>query len=445
MRVLSLGYALPDSQVDNYDWASALSFFDYDAIVVDPAVAVSTLIERVVNEGAGYVTFTDEPVEDGPTTPNGVGLTDLLRRRRDETERLLARGGLVVCFGYPDVGHSRVAGFSGCHRYYWLPAPAGLDYGPGQVKAAAGTHVSPTDYEHPFANLLERFHAGVQYRAIFSEGAAGLASHGKVIGRSPGAAAVAIDLAVGGGRIIFLPAMPERLSNQERQALAGAIVTAIRNTLLIAAESEPPEWLDDYPLPGIADAQKQVLTAEARFDEVEAELDGARNDYRGIDRFRRLLWQEGKYGLELPVRDILVLLGFKTFSPVDEPAALTYNGEIVYLETQAGEDAVGMEPHYRLRQRLEAKIAADGRPVRGLIVVNGHRGLPPAERPQQYENSLRVAAESMRYCVVETTQLFEAVRAHLEGDKERVSELCRRIVTTEGALTAPASEGAESS
>ena len=36
MRILSLGQALPDSTIDNFNWASALSFFDYDALVVDP-------------------------------------------------------------------------------------------------------------------------------------------------------------------------------------------------------------------------------------------------------------------------------------------------------------------------------------------------------------------------------------------------------------------------
>ena len=434
MRVLSLGYALPDSLVDNYDWASAPSFFDYDAVVVDPA-ALSTLIERVVSEGAGYVTYTDEPVEDGATTPASVGLADLLRRRREETERLLANGGLVVCFAYPDVPHSRVAGFTGCHRYYWLPAPAGADYGSDYVKPAAGTHVTPTDYEHAFAQLLERSRAGFQYRAVLAEGAAGFGGASKVIGRSAGGAAVAADLHVGGGRVIFLPALPDRIATAERSALASALVGAIRNALLIAAEESPPDWLEDYPLPGSVEAERQLVAAESRVEEAEAELDAAKDELRGVDRYRRLLWQEGKYGLDLPVRDVLVLLGFTTYTPVDEPATLSYDGETVYLETQAAAEAVSMEPHYRLRQRLEAKIAQDGSRVRGLIVVNGYRELAPAERPQQYEDALRVAAESMRYAVVEATRLFEAVRAHLGGDSDRVKEFCCRLIETEGVLS----------
>ena len=433
MRVLSLGCALPNPQIDNYDWASALSFFDYDAIAVDPAEAVSKLVEGVTRSGAAYSTYDEQPIVSGPTTAAGVGLADLLRRRREETERLLARGGLVVCFAYPDAPHPDVSGFTGCHRYYWLPAPAGRDYGPEYVKAAGGRRVSATDFEHPFADLLENVGEGILYRAVFAEGAAGFGPGAKVIGRSAGGAAVAVDLAVGGGRVVFLPALASNLSMSERSRIADAIVAGVRNTLLRDAEAEPPAWLEAHSLPGIAEAKAKIEAAESRLDELEAELAAERNTLRGVDRYRRLLWQEGKYGFALPVRDALTLLGFASVTGVDEPATFIFGGERVLVETEASPGAVGMEPHYRLRQRLEREIAAGKERPRGIIVVNGQRELPPEERTQQFEDALRVAAESMRYCVVEATRLFAAVRDHLEGRGDATS-FCHRLVNTEGAF-----------
>lgn len=440
MRVLALGCTLPDAQVDNYDWASALSFHDYDAIVVDPAEGVSKFIDSITRSGEAFVTYADEPVEDGPTTSHSIGLADLLRARRDETDRLLSRGGLVVCFAYPDVAHANVTGFTGCHRYYWLAAPFGTDYGPAFVKPASGIHVKATDYEHPFADYLERFRNNVLYRASFVEGAAGFGAAGKVIGRSPGGAAIAIDLSVGGGRVIFLPALPPRLSQGERGSIAAAMVSAIRNTLLLQAEERPPDWLEDYPLPGLAEAKRRLSEAEERFAQAEEELDDARNALRAIEVHQRLLWQEGKYGFELPVRDALAMLGFSNYSRPDEPASLYYSGETILLEAQASRGAVGMEPHYRLRERLEQKIAQEGRRPRGLIVINGYREQPPTERPQQYEDPLRVAAESMRYCVLHASDLLEAVRARMEG-RDSGAEFCRRLIETEGIFL-PAGAGA---
>ena len=431
MQFLSLGLPLADAQIDNYNWASALSFYDYDAMIVDPS-AVSAFIEGVVRRGESYLTYTDDPVEAGPGSGETVSLVDLLKRRRDETVRLLARGGLVVCLGYPDLAHPDVAGFSGCHRYYWLPAPPGADYGPKYVQHASGVHVQATDYQHPFADYLERVRNNVLYRASFTEGAAGFGESARVIGRSPGGAAVALDVSVGGGRVIFLPALPPRIGDSERGIVAHSLVTAIRNTLLISSEEGPPEWLDDYPLPGIVEAQGRLESAESRLEAAEAEVDEARNEVRGIDRFRRLLWQDGKYGFELPVRDALSKLGMINFSSPDDPAQFLFDTDHVFMEAESSLGAVGMEPHYRLRQRLEQRIASEGRRALGLIVVNGYRGTPPGERPQQYEDSLRIAAESMRYCVVEAQRLFEALHDLMQG-KGDAEPFLQRLVHTEGA------------
>jgi hypothetical protein len=442
VRILSLGFGLPDPHVDNYNWASALSFFDYDAIVVDPAVAVSQMVEAVVESGGDYASYFDEPVENAASRTDTIGLADLLRRRRDETERLLARGGLVVCFAYPDAPHPGVSGFTGCHRYYWLPAPPGCDYGAANVRPAGGTYVAPTDYEHPFAELLERFGSRFVYRAILEEGARAFGPFGKVIGRSAGGAAVALDMKVAGGRVVLLPALPERLSQEDRYRLAGVLVNCVRNALLLAAEESPPMWLDLFSLPGLPEAKARLEHAESRLLEAEEEQAAAQNALRAIDRYRRILWEEGKFGLELPVRDALQKLGFVSFTSQDEPAYFGYEGERVLVEAQGSEGVVGMDVHYRLRQRLERKIAEGERP-RGLAVVNGFRLVSPEQRPQQYEEPLRVAAESMRYCLLETTQLFEAVEAAFAGQEDLVKEFCRRILRTEGLFLAeeePASD-----
>jgi hypothetical protein len=218
------------------------------------------------------------------------------------------------------------------------------------------------------------------------------------------------------------------------------MVAAIRNTLLTAAEGEPPDWVEEQTLPGIADARTRVEDVEAKLDELEAELDEARNAFLALDRYRRILWQEGKYGFDLPVRDVLALLGATPYSQPDEPATFSMAMEPVMVESESSTGEVGMEPHYRLRERLEARIAHDKRRSLGLVVVNGYRDLPPAERPQQYAESLRIAAESMRYCVVTATDLFAAVKDKLEG-KGDADAFFKRLIATEGIFT-PAAEPA---
>jgi hypothetical protein len=440
LRILSLGIGMPDASVDNYNWASSLSFYDYDAIVVEPQQAVSRLIEGVI-KGEQYKTYDDIPIADGPTTSETFGLSELLRRRRDETERLLAKGGLVVVFAHPDVPHPKVSGYTGAHRYHWLPAPEGTDYSSVRVKAAGGRHVNVVDWGHPFANYLDAKRNEVLYRAHFVEGPDGFEGM-RVLARSDGGTAIAVEIPVIAGRVIFIPALPPRITANERTAFASNLVAAIRNTLLTTAEGTAPEWVEEEKLPGLEDARRRIQDAEAKLEELEAELDAARGEYLGTERFRRILWQEGKYGFELPVRDALLQLGFRQFSNVDQPGHFALGGDPVFVEAEASTGAVGMDAHYRLRQRLEAKIADEGRPPpRGIIVVNGYRETPPAEREQQYTNALRVAAESMRYCIVQATDLFDALRDKLEG-KSDGRAFAKAIMETDGVLKLPEAVGA---
>ena len=67
-----------------------------------------------------------------------------------------------------------------------------MDYGTSYLKPAGGTQVKPLDYQHPFADYLESLGNNIQYRALFTEGR-GSATR-KVIGRSPGGAAIAMEL-----------------------------------------------------------------------------------------------------------------------------------------------------------------------------------------------------------------------------------------------------------
>ncbi len=458
MRVLVIGFPLPDPLIDNYSFVSAPSFFDYDALVVDPS-SVSQVIEEVVEGTAERATHFNEPVVNGPTSPLAVGLADLLRRRQDETARLLARGGLVVCFAYPDVPHPGVVGFNGCHRYYWLPAPQGLDYGPGLLAPAGGSEVLPTESDHPFAPYIDSFRAKLAYRAHFVETAKGFPTFGRVFARSVGGAAVGVELRLGGGparqagepdrqaggRVVFLPPIRSPGRGSERYLVARTMLDCIRRALDAQSEEPAPAWLAAFPLPGLAELEAAESDAGERLSRAEEELAAARSRRQEVDRYRRLLWQEGKYGLESAVRDALRLLGFAVSEDLDRPAEVSFEGQSVLLEVEGAREAVGMEPHYRLRKRWEEVLARTGEAPRGLVVVNGHRLRAPGERPTQFIDALRVAAESMRYGVLTSDRLFEAVQKALEGDDAAVAAFRARLLAAEGevALDEPSASPVE--
>lgn len=435
MRILSLGFPMPGPPVDNHSFASAPSFFDYDALVVDPK-ALSQLIEEIADGSGEHTTRSGDRVVNGPTGPGTVGLADLLRDRRDETARLLARGGAVVCLAYPNVLHGRVDGWAGCDRYCWLPAPDGLRYAEPFLRRGDGTLLPPAAKSHPFAPFLTRFQSRLAYQAYFDDTAL---SDDQVLARSAGGAAIAVELSVGAGSAVFLPPPARPLPSEERYEASYALQEAIRQTLRLASASASPYWLSQYRLPGLAERIEAREAAKSNLTETETDLTASEEALEELERFRRLLWQEGRYGLEDGVRAALALLGFQVYPrELDQPAQIAladdrHHQRIALLEIDASEEAVGMDGHYRLRQRLEEAIA-QGKAARGALIINGYRRTPPAERPAQYTEALRAAAERLRYCVATTEQLFHAVRAALEGDETTVHAFRERLLTTEGVL-----------
>ena len=430
MRVLSIGFPLPDPQVDNYNFISAPSFFDFDALVVDPA-AVSQVIEDVVEQREERLTYVDEPVANGPTTATAVGLADLLHRRQEETSRLLARGALVVCFAHPDVPHPRVAGFTGCHRYYWLPAPPGLSYGPPHLMPGQGTGVQPVEMDHPFAAFVSQQRAHILYRAYFTGDAPAFAASARVFARSEGGAAVGVEMRCGGGRVVFLPALRPVAAGQERYKLTALLLDCVRRSLDAASRGPAPPWAGAVEVPALRDLRTAEEEAAVLLSEAEAAIAGARAARQERERWLHLLWQEGKLALEAVVREAFRLLGFQVTADIDKPAELTAEGtaDRLLLEVEGSLEAVDLAPHYRLRRRMEEALETRAEAPRGLIVVNGYRLQAPEGRPQQFTDSLRVAAESMRYGLRTTVQLFEAVRAALAGDESAVAAFRGRLLT----------------
>lgn len=439
MRILSLGTPLPGPPIDNHTFASAPAFFDYDALVVDPQ-ALSQLIEEVVEGSAEHTTRSGERVANAPTAPDAVGLADLLRDRQEETARLLARGGLVVCFAYPNVVHHRVAGFTGCDRYFWLPAPPGLQYREPFLRRGVGSELIPIEHDHPFGPLIDQFRGKLTYHAYFADCEPGFAGpSGRVFARSLGGAAIGVEFPIAQGKAVFLPPIARLPNSDARYAYSSALQEAIRRLLNLAATASPPPWLGQYELAGLSARLSTRDDTQRNLAEAQEALAAAQDAVDELDRYRRLLWQEGKYGLEEPVRDVLALLGFRIVAKdLDAPAQIQLGigrgrSQVAFLEVEGSDEAVGMDGHYRLRRRLEEAIA-QGKPRRGLLVINGYRTQPPAERGAQYQDALRVAAESMRYCIATTEQLFHAARASLQGDEATVHAFRERLLTTEGVL-----------
>lgn len=429
-RILSLGFPLPGLQVDNHTMLSAPSFFDYDALVVDARTA-SGLIESVIDGSAEATSFTGARIRLHPEVHDDVVLAEFLMRRRLETAALLDRGGVVVAFAYPQTSHV-VAEGQLVGDYDWLPLPDGVALATPMMLPGEGSQAAVVDWQHPMAAFVSSQLANIAYRAHFDVHALAYAA---VFARSQGGAAIGVEVPLPSGRLFLVPALRAVPSGDARYAMSDALQGGIRAALGVTAPGRPPSWVKEDALPGLSEMEARVAEARAVADEGARLLASVEAERYELAKYQRLLWQEGAVGLNAVVTDALRLIGFEVFDrSTPREVEVRHDGVSAFIEIEGSDRQIDMTPHHRLRQRIERAIEKRGSAPRGILFVNGERLLAPIQR-KHVTDALRLASETMRYCIAPTTGLYNAVVAKLGGDDDAVAAYRERLMAHDGLLS----------
>ena len=423
-RILSLGFPLPGVRVDNYSFVSAPSLFDYDALVVEPG-ALSQLVTGVIDGSAEARTFSGARVRLRAEEPSDVALEDLFRRRAEETAMFLRRGGVALLFGRTPVFHRP-------HEGAALRDDAWLGDAAPRLTPADGTTIEVSDYQHPLAAFVASQAANVRYAACARE--PDLPAGARVFARSYGGAALGFEYAADHGRVVVLPALKGVPGGDGRYRLSDALQAGIQRALGVAGEGRAPVWVSGFDLPGLRERAEAVKAAREQLQTATGALGAAELSHDELARYQRLLWQQGRLGLDDAVVAALRLIGFTVYDSDADNLELRLGDVSVLLEVEASDADVDMTPHHRLRQRLERAIETRGTTPRGLIIINGFRHQHPSERLAQASAQLRAAAEQMQYAVCPASLLFDAVVAHFRSDEGSVAQLRERLVTAPGVL-----------
>ena len=433
MRILSLSHRLQHRQVDNHTVLNAPNIADYDTIVLD--IAATAEVIRLAAQGEGnLLTHADAPVVNGDGADGQAPLAALLDRRRQEFARALERGAIVVVYLAPQSRITGVVEQQGLDRYFLLPAPLGMAWNASTVRASEGTRGAVVDHSHPFVRVYETYAQQMLYRAVLDDRAPGFGEHAHVFLRSVGGSAIGVEVRVSQGRIVFMPT-PQNPDTEWLPPLEGqALVDAFADALAIADE-DLPYWAGDMPVPGLEAQETRVRELTFAVEQAEEARDQAERIAKSLSRVRQILWAGSERALADAAAACALTLGFE--------AARSEDGEPVWLDgdrtlevvVTSSEGAVEMNPHYRLRQRLEAIIASRAVVPRGVIVVNGQRLTRPDERSRDVSEALRVASEAVGYTLITSQTLYRSALAALEGaPQERLEAIRARIGSTNGLV-----------
>ncbi len=433
MRVLAIGYALPDAAIDNYSVFSAPSYSDYDAVVIDPS-SITHAVQQLIAGTSEYTAFDDRPVLNAPSSASAVSGADQIRRRADETRRLLEAGGTVVVMTRPNAVQGGLQGFEGCDRYSWLPAPGGLSWGMPFIRPAEGKTVRVLAEDHPSATLLRNFRNEVASRASFDDHLPELRREARFLAAGGSGVPIAAEFDVLGGRVVFLPAFQDAIS-YNRPELARAIVELCIRLDSHGAAIEPPHWSQSVPVPGLEQVEAEVEEAESAAAEAASRAAAVLERHDALARHRRLLYEDGPvFGGS--VAESLRLLGFSVEGGAGDPIEVTSEGAKAFVEVESSREQVLEWPYVRLQRRLEDHLLKQAEQLKGIVVVNAYRDQAPDQRGEAFTESLRIACENYHYSLITAETLFALLQRVLGGgDDAFLLAIRRRLMNGAGLLT----------
>ncbi len=435
MRVLSLSHRMQNRLLDNHSIFNAPNLADYDAIVFDVAGVFESV--RAAAEGRQeFQTHTFVPVVNGDTVDATAGIADILQRRREEMQRALERGAVVIVYLAPISRFGGVAGLQGYDRYFLLPAPEGMAWDSTTIKGGEGSSAAVVDYDHPMVPVFETYRRDLAYRAYFNDRAPGFARHAQVFIRSTGGAPLGVQFPVLNGHLVFLPTPREAGTKSLAGPEGQAIVSAARNFLGTGPDEDRPRWVGQIEIPGLPRREGILQEAEAELQRATEAVEAARTAVDEAAMIRDLLWAPHAVGIQRAAKRCAELLGFAVTEDEEGDVVLSEGSTRIHLVTATSNEAVEMVPHYRLRQRLDAILERRARAERGLVIANGQRTTKPEERKREIADSLRVASEAVGYALITGQTLFAAVIAALHGaSDETLTAIRERIATTNGLVT----------
>lgn len=434
MRVLALGWEIDGPGVTRAEFASADSLASYDAVLVDPEPLPSLWGSHATLEPDGVWRLYP-----GRDLGLARALDHLMSARRAEVEDLLLRGGGVVVVRVRPPGEGvEIAGSPPrrLDRYAFLPR-ASLVSGPHHLGLPHGLRFIPrrgrdltlADEPHPAAPYLRAL-GPLGYEAVLvATLGAPLAAFGRVLATNRVGDVVAWDLAVGTGRILFLPSFPSASPAEMGDRLLPLLGALLREPLPV----EVPDWISGYSLPGEEDLRcdEEALAREREGLRRREEELGERRF--GYDLLRALLAPRGSQGLAQAVQAALDRLGFTTSPLGAAPAtvlASSSDGDLLVRVALSLFGPVGPEEHRALLLDLDRWRSEGNGDGRGVLVCLAEPRLDPRRRGPQWAEAVGRGCRDHGLVLTSAYDLFRAVRHVLAGGDP--DEVRRGLLAAEG-------------
>lgn len=348
------------------------SLFDIDVVVAD--------MRRVLGE----------------YSPLMVPPTEVMERKVFEAERLLAKGGIIVCLlSFPET-HSFFSLKAG--SFDWIPIK-GLE---NIVLKGEGDQVIKTK-SSPFDDYLAL--NGVTWYAYLAESSR---VKYETLAKNEGDLAIAARIESGKGSIYLLPFC---LGNKDWLKV---LHQCIGKAWTKEEHREPPSWVNQVSVPGEKEMVSKLEGLDLKIKRLVEETGALSRSLNQKLEVKKLLYEQG-LPLEKAVQLAFQELGYSLEREGDKDLAYKGPSSKIIFEVTGSAGPIDLGKLRQLLEFVNGEEKKSGKTPTGVLLGNNEMDTPPKERGTPFTKHVLDGAKPFGICLLPTIELFNAVISFRES------------------------------
>lgn len=434
-KILSIGFYLDEKGIINESFYTAPSFSDYDVLIIDP-IKISEEWKDIKPQHDGSL-LTYHSI-DGGFSKN---IKEIMEQRADETKLLLEKtGGIVICFlrekglvlNCKEESYDRYP--VKIHRYSWLPSQelywSYESVDPFTQKKSKqtgkyifskyfdsiprfGQEIGEIDKTHPFFQYFTALKNEIYFEAVISSDN-DIIKVAKPLAKNKVGEVIALELSFGKGKFIFLS--PIEYKSMDVKKVSGILIDCIRKSLNWSQPLIKPIWINKYEFLQEREFQKKIDDFQTKIMSLDKEKQKIEEDKNKLEMLKGMLYEQGKYGLEPPIREAFRILGFKVLEREEykedyDLYAKEKNLEVIG-EIEGSNNQIDIWKYRQLLDFVNNEVE-NGKKVKGILIGNAFIVEDPDKRTEQFTEKAILGCKRQKFCRITTYELFKAVRAVL--------------------------------
>ena len=199
-----------------------------------------------------------------------------------------------------------------------------------------------------------------------------------------------------------------------------AVNLLLEDLLGLPQDTLPAAWAEDVPMPRTPEIQADIDSKRARIAALEAEITERQKEKQEIEKFKKLLYGDGKE-LEEIFALCLEKLGGKVRAAKysEEEFVLEYKGELYLVECKGVGKSIALG-HVRQLSDYMLKFEEDeGKPGNGILLGNAWKALPLEERQTTstltFPENVISRATAWGIALIDSVDFFHAYTGFLAG------------------------------